>query len=179
MENFSLKIDEDLKIIIPEFSMAEAVYDLIDSDRINIGKYLDFIPKVVNVDSEKDYFRMKLAGQAKGTDRLFFISYDNKIVGCIDLHKISSKNKSAEIGYWMHHDYTGKNIMTRVVKKLSGYCFNTLKLNKLTIYADVKNIASNKVAKKAGFKFSGTKLEDVVIYDQFRDMNEYYLLKNS
>ena len=53
-----------------------------------------------------------------------------------------------------------------------------LELNKLSIFADVENIASNKVAIKNGFKLVGVKVQDEVIYDQYRDMNEYYLLKS-
>ncbi|SJN43288.1 hypothetical protein FM115_09950 [Marinilactibacillus psychrotolerans 42ea] len=34
------------------------------------------------------------------------------------------------------------------------------------------------MALKTGFQLVGTKRQDIIMYDQYRDMNEYYLLKS-
>ena len=47
----------------------------------------------------------------------------------------------------------------------------------IVIWPDVENIASDKIALKFGFKLVGIKYQDNIMYDEYRDMNEYYLLK--
>ncbi len=175
---FGLNINKDFKLIIPEMSMVQEVYNLVDSDRQHLRTFLDFVDTSVDVNSQIGYFKMKMNGAANGTDKLFFIATKNKIIGCIDLHNIDLNSKKAEIGYWIHSNYAGKNIVTQSVNKLCDYSFNILELNKLSIFADVENIASNRVALKSGFKLVGTKIQDVIRYDTYRDMNEYYLLKS-
>lgn len=173
-----LNIDGDLNLIVPEFSMAEEVFRLVDSDREHIRTFLSFVDSSVDVNSQINYFKLKMTGAANGTDKLFFIASSDKIIGTIDLHHIDSNNRKAEIGYWIHSNYAGQNIITKAVKTLCAYSFEVLELNKLTIFADVENIPSNKVALKTGFQLVGTKRQDIIMYDQYRDMNEYYLLKS-
>ncbi|GEL66817.1 GNAT family N-acetyltransferase [Marinilactibacillus psychrotolerans] len=173
-----INIEGNLNLIVPEFSMAEELFRLVDSDRDHLRTFLSFVDDSVDVTSQMNYFKMKMAGAANGTDKIFLIASDDKIIGSIDLHHIDSNNGKGEIGYWIHSSYAGKNIISKAVKTLCAYSFEVLKLNKLTIFADVENIPSNKVALKTGFQLVGTKRQDIIMYDQYRDMNEYYLLKS-
>lgn len=175
---FGLSIDKNLDLVIPELSMADEVFRLVDSDRDHLRTFLGFVDSSVDVTSQINYFKMKMAGAANGTDKLFFIATNNKIIGCMELHNMDSNTGKAEIGYWIHSSYSSQNIISKAVKRLCTYSFEVLELNKLSIFADVENIASNKIAIKNGFKLVGIKLQDVVIYDKYRDMNEYYLLKS-
>lgn len=175
---FHLEIGENLSLVIPELSMMEEFYQLVDSDREHLRRFLDFVDGCTSVDSQIGYYKMKMTGNANGTDKLFYIADDDRLIGCVDLHFIDAKNKKAEIGYWLHSSCTGKNIMTRAVKKLCQYAFEVLELNKLTIIADVENLPSNRVAVKAGLTFVGLKRQDVLIYGEYQDMNEYCLLRS-
>ena len=175
---FELSITNEYKLVMPELSMAHEIYNLVDSDREHLHPFLDFVDSSIDVTSQIDYFKMKMNGLAKGTDKLFFIAKGNKLIGCIDLHNIDSNSKKAEIGYWIHSNFTGKNITTQAVRILCDYSFTVLDLNKLIILADVENIASNKVAIKSGFKLLGIRYQDDIRYDKYRDTNEYYLLKS-
>ncbi|WP_208560486.1 GNAT family N-acetyltransferase [Marinilactibacillus kalidii] len=173
-----LNVEQNLDLIHPELLMADELFKLVDSDREHLRAFLTFVDSSVDSSTQKDYIKMKMNGAANGTDKLFFIFKDDKIIGCIDLHNMDFTNGKAEIGYWIHSSYAGQNIISKVVKEICTYSFEILKLNKLVIFADVENIPSNKVALKTGFKLVGTKLQDMVLHDQYRDMNEYYLLKN-
>lgn len=178
MMYFGLEIDDELRLVIPEYSMAEEVFNLVDSDREHLGAFLDFVETSVDASSQRDYFKMKMLGVANETDKLFFITLDDRIVGCIDLHNINMNVKKAEVGYWLHSAFTGRNIMSRAVEALRDYSFTILGLNKLSILADVDNTASNKVALKSGFLLVGVKHQDEIRNGEFRDMNEYELLKS-
>lgn len=178
LKYFGLNIGNGFQLIIPELGMATEVYKLIESDRKHLRNFLDFVDDYTDVSSQISYLKLKMQGVANGTDKLFFIAQEDKIIGCINLHNIDIKISKAEIGYWIHSSYTGKNIVTKAVKTLCDYSFNILGLNKLVIFADVNNSASNAVALKSNFKFVGVKVQDAFLHDEFKDLNEYYLLKS-
>ncbi|MEG0550370.1 MAG: GNAT family protein [Vagococcus sp.] len=174
---FTLPVTKDIAFVQPRLELAAVVFQLIDSDRKHLEEFLDFVEITKEIKDEEIYLKMKLTGEANGTDRLFFISYQGELVGTIDLHFIDHKNKKADIGYWIHSDFIKKGIMTASVHKICDIAFEDLDLNKLTIIADSKNIASNGVAKKCGFTFVATDKEESMLYGELRDTNRYALLK--
>ena len=174
---FHLPIDSKLSLVQPTIEMAKPLFDLVDSDREHIRQFLDFVDVTKGPDDEIKYIHMKLTGYVKGTDRLFLMSYEGKLVGSIDLHFIDSRNKKAEIGYWIHSSQAKKGLTTKCVQKVCQLAFEEMGLNKLTIVADTENIGGNAVAIKSGFSLVGTDKEDIIMYDKLRDMNKYSLLK--
>lgn len=175
---FYLPIDSKLSLVQPTVDMATILFDLVDSDREHIGEFMDFVDITKEPRDEINYINMKLSGQVKGTDRLFLISYEDELVGSIDLHFIDSHNKKAEIGYWIHSSQAKKGITTKCVKKVCQIAFEEMGLNKLSIGADTENTGSNAVALKSGFSFVGTDKQDIMMYDRLRDMNKYSLLRS-
>lgn len=174
---FKLSVSDCVSLVQPTIQMAEPVFNLLDSDREHIGKFLDFIPLTNKVEDEENYLKMKLTGVANGTDALYLIYYQDELAGTIDLHFIDQTHKKAEIGYWIHSSFINKGITSLAVNKICQIAFDNFNLNKLTIIADVENIASNKVAQKAGFSFVATDKEDIIMNGQYRDMNRYILLR--
>lgn len=174
---FCLEIEDSLVLVQPTLSMAHELFEVVDSDRDHLRRFLDFVDSSTSFEPQEQYIKMKLEGYVNGTDRLFLIAFDQKIIGCIDLHFIDNNNKKAELGYWLHSSQTNKGIMTKVVKKVCAIAFEDMGLNKLSIRADTENEASNAVAIKSGFSFVGTDKSDIVMYNKFRDLNKYSLLK--
>ncbi|MGM0219010.1 GNAT family N-acetyltransferase [Enterococcus sp. AZ126] len=175
--SFSLEIDDSLSLVQPTLEMAHDLFEVVDSDRDHLRKYLDFVDSSTSFESQEQYIKMKLEGYINGTDRLFLIAFDHKIIGCIDLHFIDTDHKKAELGYWLHSSQTNKGIMAKVVKNVCAIAFENMNLNKLSIRADTENIASNTVAVKNGFSFVGTDKSEILMYDEFRNLNKYSLLK--
>lgn len=175
---FQLPINDKLSLVQPTIAMATTLFDLVDSDREHIRRFLDFVDTTKEANDEVNYINMKLSGYVKGTDRLFLIAYEGELVGSIDLHSIDSRNKKAEIGYWVHSSQIKKGIATKSVQKVCQIAFEEMGLNKLTIFADTENIGSNAVALKSGFSLVGTDKEDIFMYDKFCNMNKYAMLKS-
>lgn len=173
----ALPVTEEISFVQPTLEQAEAIFNAVDNDRKHLGEFLDFIDTTKSIADEVDFLKMKITGEANGTDRLFLIYYHDQLAGSIDLHFIDQKNKKAEIGYWIYSGFANKGIVSASVRKICEIAFNDLHLNKLTLIADTENIASNKVAQKCGFTFVATDKEDVVRYGKFHDMNRYCLLK--
>lgn len=175
----SLPVTDDIALVQPTLNMSEAIFSLLDSDRQHLGTFLDFVDLTNKLEDETAYLKMKLTGVANGTDYLFLIHYKGQLAGTIDLHFIDTKNKKAEIGYWIHSSFANLGITTLAVHKVCEFGFDHLGLNKLTIVADTENQPSNKVAIKSGFTLISTEKEDVFIHGAFRDMNRYSLLKSN
>lgn len=178
MKGFTLNITNDLALLYPELSMAQELFDLINSDREHIGKFLPFVDITKSVDDETNYLKMKLSGVANGTDFPCFITKSDRIIGTIDLHFINHDNKKAEIGYWLHSSYARQGLTKLAVQTICDYAFQNLGLNKLVIKADTENIASNQVAQSCGFRLVGVKKQDMLMRGEFRDMNVYEILKS-
>ncbi len=174
---FKWEINPKLSLVSPSVYLAKAVYQALDNDRKHLRTYLDFVDTTTSVEDEEAYIKMKLGGEMNGTDRLFFIAYQEEIVGSIDFHFIDLNNQTAEIGYWVASSHCGKNIATEAVKTLCKIAFDEMGLNRLTIVADVENKPSNRVAIKSGFKKEGTFRQSKKVYDERRDFNIYALLK--
>ena len=174
---FTLAVDAEVSLVAPTLSMAQEIFDLVDSDRPHLRKFLDFVDDTKEAEDEKKYLQAKLSCWLQETDRLFCIAYQGQLVGSIDLHFINLTHKKGEIGYWLHSDYTKKGIMKRAVLKVCELAFTEMGLNKLSIVADVDNEPSNAVARSCGFSLSGTEPKDVLLYGEYRDMNRYALLK--
>ena len=173
----TLPVTENIFFVQPTIQVAEELFNLVDSDRAHLEEFLDFVKMTKTIEDETNFLKMKITGEAEGTDRLFLIYYQDQLAGTIDLHMIDQKNKRAEIGYWIHSSFAGKGIMTQAVHKITEIGFDDLGLNKLSIIAVAENIASNKVAQKSGYEFVATLKEEQLLYGEFRDINRYALLK--
>ena len=88
------------------------------------------------------------------------LKLDNKIIGCIGLSSISSKNKNSEIGYWLGKKYWGKGLGRDAIKLIVKFGFEQLKLHRIYGIISKENIASQKVLEKCGFKLEGELKEE-------------------
>lgn len=174
---FKMHIEEDLYLVYPEIRMAKEGFALIDSDREHLGEFLDFIVNEKESINFENYLKMQLNQIAKNRGAFYFVAIEDKLIGCVELFEINYESNQAELGYWLHSDYTNKRIMSSVVKKICFFAFNNLQLNKLTIVSDTENSASSKVALNNGFKLVGVSKEDTVVHGEYRDMNYYQLFK--
>jgi [ribosomal protein S5]-alanine N-acetyltransferase len=63
-----------------------------------------------------------------------------------DIHK-----KNAELGYWLGEPFWGRGIMTRAVKQMTDFAFNTYDIDRVFARPFGTNKASQRVLEKAGF----------------------------
>lgn len=73
------------------------------------------------------------------------------IVGLIYIKKLDWHIKQAELAYCIGYQYEGKGLMTQVIKTVSTYAFEELKLKTLQIISHESNFGSVKVAQNCGF----------------------------
>lgn len=100
------------------------------------------------------------------------------IVGLVYIKELDWNKKQGEFAYCIGYQFEGKGITSKVVKKLSNYAFETLKLEILQIIVHKTNIASLKVAENNCFKWIKTlKKEFTPTNEAPIDMELYELYK--
>ena len=84
------------------------------------------------------------------------IEFEGKFCGVIGASlQPREHSHSAEIGYWIAHQYWGKGIATKSLLKLTDYVFSQTEI--IRLYAPVfsPNIGSMRVLEKSGYKLEG------------------------
>lgn len=85
---------------------------------------------------------------------------NGKVIGSLGLHPSWANNdeqfknlRQKEIGYVLSKNYWGLGLMPEAVKRVIGFCFETLNLEAVTIGHFQSNNQSRRVIEKCGFKF--------------------------
>lgn len=99
----------------------------------------------------------------------------NTFLGGVGLLAVNRQFGTAELGYWLRTDYTGKGITFEATCLAVQFAKAQLKLNKLIIFMPVKNVASKAIAVKLGARYIETKQRYQIINQVELDC-EFYLL---
>ena len=96
-----------------------------------------------------------------GIQKEWAIVSNGIMIGAIGIHfNKGIENHVSEIGYWLHKNYRGKGIMTRVLKEFTSFIFKTYKLSKLRATVFNHNPGSMRALEKASFKSEGTLIKE-------------------
>ena len=106
------------------------------------------------------------------------IEADGVPVGTIGLLSIDSKNSKAEYYIAMGEvKYKGKGIAKEASRLLLHYAFDSLGLNRVYLFTEVRNIAAQKLFERVGFKQEGVIRQDILSHGKFVDRFAYGLLR--
>lgn len=106
------------------------------------------------------------------------IEWDGEAIGTISLlRKTDIYALCGEIGYWLGEPFWGKGIMTKVVRDVVNYGFETMGL--IRIWAEVFdfNIGSVRVLEKAGFVKEATLKKRILKNGIVSDSYIYAIIK--
>jgi ribosomal-protein-alanine N-acetyltransferase len=102
---------------------------------------------------------------------------DCVLVGGITLSNVTrGMTQTATLGYWMGKRYAGRGLMTRAVRALVPFAFNSLHLHRLEAACLPHNVASAHLLEKIGFRREGLARGLVCINGRWQDHIVYALL---
>ncbi len=130
-----------------------------------------------NIDTVRQFVQNTLAS---AINYMFAIVDKNtgEHIGNIKVGPIHPIYKSAILGYLIgDKNYWGKGVATEAVKLATIFCFEELKLNKVSAGVIAPNIASARVLEKVGFVIEGRFRQEVVVDGEFTDSLKYSVLK--
>jgi ribosomal-protein-serine acetyltransferase len=105
------------------------------------------------------------------------IKYNGQWVGSIGFNDLVSEIGTGPIGFWMGESFQGKGIMTDVVRALTSYGFEKLKLKDVVIHCAVNNVRSRNIPDRLGFFESGMIKNGEWLYNHFVDLIVYRVSK--
>lgn len=109
---------------------------------------------------------------------IFAIEVEGNAAGAIGIHpQTDIHEKNAELGYWLAEPYWGQGIMTRAVRQMVDYAFQTFPVNRIFARPFGTNLASQRVLIKAGFTLEGSFAKTIWKKGEFIDELIYAVRK--
>ena len=166
-------IDADIKIRPIRSTDAQPFFQLIDSNRTYLKKWLTWLDNMPSITAAERYIesRIRLANEKMGF--CFLIFSKETIAGVIHLVDIDHTNRKAMIGYWVGESFCGKGLATKATEVLLSFALKELNLHRIEIRCAVENKPSEAIAKKLSFHHEGVLRESEWLHDRFVDQNLY------
>ena len=164
------------------FNIAQELFTLVEESRQTLREWLPWVDKTHSPEDEFSYLTnwcQKHWEENSGYAYLIHEKVTDKIIGSVDIFKVSDENKSGEIGYWLTDSAVGHGYMQEAVHALESTAF-VAGLNRIVIGNDTQNLRSVNVAKRAGYHLDGVLRQDAWddFHQRFRDTNVWSKLKS-
>lgn len=172
-----ITVAENLWLELVDDDHAAAIFNLVEANRNYLQTWMPWVAHMTSDALMKEFVNGTKFRNANGTEFSFVIIYENVMVGRIGIYRIDSKNKIAELGYWIAEKFAGKGIITKSCGTLTTYCFNILNLNRVEIKCATKNFQSQKVPQRLNYKFEGILRQAEFHGNGFNDLNLYAMIK--
>lgn len=173
-----IKIDEDLRIEKLNLSHAKGIFNLINSNREYLRKWLTFVDSTVSLRDTENYIaQINKTATAPNSEIVISIICRDEVIGVIGLKKVDWANRIAEIGYWISQQHQGKGIITKCCRSVVDFAFSQMGANRIEIKCGVGNERSCHVPQRLEFTFEGIERDGELVNGQFIDIEVYSLLK--
>lgn len=129
------------------------------------------------MEDTRGFIQASLEQNARNDGFQCCIWYEGKLSGMIGLVHINWANRDTMIGYWLGPEFQGNGIMTRCCRKLIGYAFEELDLNRVEIRVAAENKRSRAIPERLGFVKEGVVREAEWLYDHFVDHVIYGMVR--
>lgn len=104
LATFSLN-NLSIKLVFPETSHAQSLYNLIEQDRSELSRFLPWANEINALKDELAFIKLMRSETAEYKKLALVILVNNQPAGMVDLHDIKLNDQSAEIGYWLGQKY--------------------------------------------------------------------------
>jgi ribosomal-protein-serine acetyltransferase len=174
----NLLVDDDLILKEIQLKDADAIYNIIDTQREYLREWLPFIDYTRHVGDTRAYILSLYDKPYDHRDLVFTICYQNKVVGLMGLKGTDRDNHKTEIGYWLSYDMQGKGVVTKSSLRLIQYLFENAGINRIQIRVSKANEKSKKIPQRLGFTFEGIERCGELLSSGYTDLEVYSMLRN-
>lgn len=141
---------ERLTLRALNFNDIQAVFDLRSNDEIN---KLISRKTPENLEDAKEFINVCHSEFSKGNRIFWAIEFNEKVIGTIVYHSISSEKNYAEIGYELHPKYHQKSFMSEALKTVLDFGIKKMNLKIIEAFTHKNNMASIALLEKHNFVF--------------------------
>ncbi|OPA74603.1 ribosomal-protein-serine acetyltransferase [Paenibacillus selenitireducens] len=172
---FTYQVDGTISLKLFETRDAEALFQLIDSNREHLSSWLSFPTMTWEVEDSKKFIESKRMSFAKEEGYWLGIWIEETLVGSIGYLYLDQDHRKTEIGYWLGKEFEGNGYVSRSVKALIQHAFVHYNLNKVEIGVASDNEKSRAIPEKLGFIQEGVLRDYELLQGRFLDRVMYGL----
>lgn len=173
----SISVDADIELRLVAEGDAPRIFQLTDRDRAYLREWLPWVDRTRTVADSEGFVQRSLDQMRRGEGFHASIECRGELAGIIGHVYLDPRDRRAEIGYWLGHEFRGRGIMTRCCRTMVDYAFRSLSLNRIEIRVDVDNRKSRAIPERLGFVPEAVLRESVQDYGRFRDIVMYAKLR--
>ncbi len=174
----TILVDQEIVLRKIRTKDAEEVFETICQNRQFLRQWLPFVDQTQTKADTENYIRMLLEEKDQPRNEVFTIWYFHEFAGLAGFKDIDPINHKTEIGYWLAENMQGRGIMTRTVRKMTGYGFQAMNMNRIQIKVAIGNTRSSAIPKRLGYGFEGVERSGEFHTDRYFDLEVYSMLKN-
>ncbi len=132
--------------------LAPDLFRLIDSDRVHLGRTMDWVRTIQCVADQ--VARLRKAEEARVTGAAYpfapFEADSEGLMGAVGVHRIDRAQRCAELGYWVGTEFAGCGLVSEAVDALGCASF-AVGFRRLEIRCSSRNERSSALAERCGF----------------------------
>ncbi|MFI4859895.1 MAG: GNAT family N-acetyltransferase [Phycisphaerales bacterium JB063] len=180
MSGFTIPVDDGLTLRLVEPRHAEEMFAVVDANRAHLARWMPWPDITRSPADSRAYAERSLGDFAAHRAIALSIVLEGKIIGGSgwtdwknEVDAMGVRHASADIGYWIAADYSGRGLVTRCVDVLTRYAFEVYDMHRLTIRAEPENHKSWGVAERCGYEREGTMRGVCLFRDRWVDHHLY------
>src|SRR5689334_19553946 len=173
---FRFPLQEGITLGLVMLKDAPQLAEVIRANHEHLASYMSFASADYSEANAHEFLQRSLHKIADETAFRWLIFADDAIIGMISFNTISTRFGSADIGYWLAKEWTGRGIMIDAIRAITDYGFGTLGLQRIEILTDTENEKSANSALRAGYQFETCRCSWTYRNGQYRDLNAYVAL---
>ncbi|MET7423411.1 GNAT family protein [Dactylosporangium sp. NPDC005555] len=147
-----------------------------DRARATVDPWIPWAGISTDLDSARATLRRYADLQARDAGRLFGIWLDGTLVGGTMFVAFDADAGSCEIGCWLEPAGQGRGLVTRSVRRLIDWAFDTRGMHRVEWHCRPDNIASSDVARRLGMRRDGVLREAYLFRGIRHDLEIWSLL---
>lgn len=155
-------------------------FDMFEYARLpEVTKFLTWSPHP-DVEYTKEYLETLSHHYKLGSfyDWAVIYAENDKMIGTCGFTRFNLPNNSAEIGYVINPEYSGRGIAAEAARSVLKFGFEELGLNRIEAKFMVGNDASRKVMEKLGMSYEGVARSAVLAKSSYKDVGCCAILKS-
>lgn len=157
--------------------MVEEITEVVLASQDHIGRWMRWAADA-SLEAERDFVHAAMRGWDAGLMWAFMFFHEDRLVGGTGLTRHGFMYlRRAEMGYWIHKDFTGRGLTGESAAAVAHFGFEILDLHRLELHASPGNDASHRIAEKIGFSKEGYHRDSTLNRDGFLDTESYGLLE--
>lgn len=173
---FSRVLSDSLRISLSIPQYADELFALTDRNRLFLRRWLPWLDDTRSPEDTRRFLALQLQRFARGESLHVTIFSNGSIAGVAGFNSLDLTNGIGYVGYWLGEEFTGKGIMTSVVRDLIEVGREYHSLQKIDIRCATGNSRSRAIPERLGFSHEGTLRRAERVYGEWFDHEVYALL---